>query len=135
VSGKCTRAREVLETKRGISALNWKDTGSSVAAGFSPAPERVGGGFRAAGQAAQWAGLGLAHGAIPPLLPGLARMKCAALFGLSDRLGELDEQIRQRCGKELLSAPCSRRENTLPAADEAGQRNSICKTGPLLLRN
>ncbi len=52
-------AREVLETKRGISALNW-----------SPA-ERMGGGFRAGRKGrARRAGLGVAHGAVPPLLPG-----------------------------------------------------------------
>ena len=44
-------AREVLETKRGISALNWKDTGE-----FLWRPD--------------WAGLGFAHGAVPPLLSG-----------------------------------------------------------------
>ncbi|HXN94921.1 MAG TPA: hypothetical protein VN879_10470 [Candidatus Acidoferrales bacterium] len=45
--------REALETKRGISALNWKDTGKFLwRPEFSPADERVGGGFCAGGAGA-----------------------------------------------------------------------------------
>ncbi len=50
-------AREVLETKRGVSALNWKDTGK-----FLWRPD-----FRAR---LNESGVRLAHGDVPPLLPG-----------------------------------------------------------------
>src|SRR6267143_6876520 len=74
-----------------------------VAAGFSSAVERVGGGFCARGEGgARGAGLGFAHGAVSPLLSGTRTVsKCAAFSRIErDQLGELDgadpPSLRQR---------------------------------------
>jgi len=61
--------------------------------------------FALAGQAAlDGPDLGFTHGAVPPLLPGArAVIRCAALSRLERvQLGQWTEQIRHRCGKELL---------------------------------
>jgi hypothetical protein len=65
-------AREVLETKRGISALNWKDTGKFLwRPDFRARLNEWVADFRASWQVrVRGTGLGITHGAVPPLLPG-----------------------------------------------------------------
>jgi hypothetical protein len=64
-------AREVLETKRGISALNWKDTGKFLwRPDFRARLNEWVADFALAQVRARGTGLGITHGAVPPLLPG-----------------------------------------------------------------
>lgn len=65
-------AREVLESKRGISALNWKDTGKFLwKPDYRPRLNEWVADFALAGRAALGGdGLGFAHGAVPDVLPG-----------------------------------------------------------------
>jgi hypothetical protein len=67
----CRGAREVLEMKRGVSALNWKDTGEFLwRPDFRPQLNEWVADFALAGQSAldgpDWA----LHGDVPPLRPG-----------------------------------------------------------------
>jgi hypothetical protein len=66
----------------------------------------VGGGFHGGGEgAARRAGLGFAHGPVPAVYLGLAPYENVRHFlGLSEtNWVNWTEQIRHRCGKELLS--------------------------------
>lgn len=64
-----------------------------MATGLPRTIERVGGGFRAGGEiGARGTGLGIAHGAGSPLLPGARALRNSAAFSRIKRaeLGELD---------------------------------------------
>ncbi|HEX9345750.1 MAG TPA: hypothetical protein VF900_07475 [Candidatus Acidoferrum sp.] len=99
-------AREVLETKRGISALNWKDTGKFLwRPDFRPRLNEWAADFALAGQAAldgpDWASRMVLFRLY---YLGLAPCENARHFlGLSEYSWvKWTEQIRHRCGKELL---------------------------------
>src|ERR1700687_3029457 len=99
-------AREVLKTKRGISALNWKDTGKLLwRADFRPRLDEWGADFALAGQAAldrpDWASRMVMFRLY---YLGLAPYENARHFlGLSERSWvNCLEKTRHRCGKELL---------------------------------
>src|SRR5258706_14927935 len=64
-------AREVLETKRGISALNWKDTGKFLwRPDFRPRLNEWAADFALAGEGAlAWPGSGSPTGLVPPQHP------------------------------------------------------------------
>jgi len=134
-AGKCTAARaNLLETKRGISVLNWKDTGKFLwRPDFRPRLNEWVADFALPGQAAldgpDWASRMVLFRLY---YLGLAPYENARHFlGLSEPSWvNWTEQIRQRCGKELLS------RTMFPPAKilyqrlmKRGQRNSICKTG------
>jgi hypothetical protein len=100
-------AREVLETKRGISALNWKDTGKFLwRPDFRPRLNEWVADFALAGKAAldgpDWASRMVLFRVY---YLGLAPYENARHFlGLSEHSWvNWTEQIRNRCGKELLS--------------------------------
>lgn len=99
-------AREVLESKRGISALNWKDTGKFLwKPDCRPRLNEWVADFALAGRAAL-AGLDWASRLVlfRTYYLGLAPYETARHFmGLSERswLNWTDE-IRRRCGEELL---------------------------------
>src|SRR5260370_1468073 len=99
-------AREVLETKRGISALNWKDTGKYLwRRDFRPRLNEWVADFALAGKSAL-DGPGWASRMVLFRLYylGLAPYETAPHFlGLSEhRWVNWTEQIRPPCGKELL---------------------------------
>ena len=100
-------AREVLETKRGISALNWKDTGKYLwRPDFRPRLNEWVADFALVGKAAldgpDWASRMVLFRLY---YLGLAPYETARHFlGLSEHSWvNWTEQIRHRCGKELLS--------------------------------
>ena len=82
----------MLETKRGVSALNWKDTGKFLWRRIFVRGSTKVADFALAGQKALRAGLGFAHGAVPLYYLGLAPYENARHFLGSKRaqLGELD---------------------------------------------
>jgi len=91
-------AREVLETKRGISALNWKDTGKFLwRPDFRPRLNEWAADFALADWASRMVLFRLYY-------LGLAPCENARHFlGLSEYSWvNWTEQIRHRCGKELL---------------------------------
>ena len=94
-------ARDVLETKRGVSALNWKDTGKFL---WRRLNEWVAD-FALAGQAAldgpEWASRMVMFRVY---YLGLAPYENARHFlGLSERSWvNWSDEIRHRCGAELL---------------------------------
>ena len=99
-------AREVLETKRGISALNWKDTGKFLwRPDFRPRLNEWVADFALAGKSAldgpDWASRMVLFRLY---YLGLAPYENARHFlGLSELSWvNWTEQIRHRCGKELL---------------------------------
>src|SRR5712671_2875989 len=99
-------AREVLETKRGISALNWKDTGKFLwRPDFRPRLNEWVADFALAGQAAldgpDWASRMVLFRLY---YLGLAPYENARHFlGLSEHgWVNWSEEIRHRCGRELL---------------------------------
>ena len=99
-------AREVLETKRGISALNWKDTGKFLwRPDFRPRLNEYVADFALAGQAAlegpDWASRMVMFRLY---YLGLAPYENARHFlGLSEHSWvNWSEQVRYRCGKEFL---------------------------------
>jgi hypothetical protein len=99
-------AREVLETKRGVSALNWKDTGKYLwRPDFRPRLNEWVADFALAGQAAldgpDWASRMVMFRLY---YLGLAPYENARHFlGLSEHSWvNWSAQIRHRCGKELL---------------------------------
>ena len=99
-------AREVLETKRGISALNWKDTGKFLwRPDFRPRLNEWVADFALAGKCAlegpDWASRMVLFRLY---YLGLAPYEKARHFlGLSEtNWVNWTEQIRNRCGKELL---------------------------------
>jgi hypothetical protein len=99
-------AREVLETKRGISALNWKDTGKFLwRPDFRPRLNEWVADFALAGKAAL-DGPGWASRMVlfRVYYLGLAPYENARHFiGLSEHSWvNWTEQIRHRCGKEML---------------------------------
>jgi len=99
-------AREVLESKRGISALNWEDTGKFLwRPDYRPRLNEWVADFALAGQAglegAEWASRMILF---RTYYLGLAPYETARHFmGLSER-GWVNwtEEIRRRCGAELL---------------------------------
>src|SRR5256885_9422954 len=100
-------AREVLETKRGISALNWKDTGKFLwRPDFRPRLNEWVADFALPGQAAldgpDWASRMVLFRLY---YLGLAPYENARHFlGPSEHSWvNWTERIRRRCGKELLS--------------------------------
>ncbi len=99
-------AREVLETKRGISALNWKDTAKFLwRPDFRPRLNEWVADFALAGKSAldgpDWASRMVLFRLY---YLGLAPYENARHFlGLSEHSWvNWTEQIRHRCGKELL---------------------------------
>ncbi len=99
-------ARDVLETKRGVSALNWKDTGKFLwRPDFRPRLTEWVADFALAGQAAldgpDWASRMVMFRVY---YLGLAPYENARHFlGLSERSWvNWSEEIRRRCGAELL---------------------------------
>jgi len=106
-------AREVLETKRGISALNWKDTGKFLwRPDFRPRLNEWVADFALAGKAAldgpDWASRMVLFRLY---YLGLAPYENARHFlGLSEHSWvNWTEEIRHRCGKELLGRSMFRR--------------------------
>ena len=99
-------AREVLETKRGVSALNWQDTGKFLwRPDFRPRLNEWVADFALAGQAAL-DGPECASRMVMFRLYylGLAPYENARHFlGLSEcSWVNWSEEVRRRCGKELL---------------------------------
>jgi len=99
-------ARDVLETKRGVSALNWKDTGKFLwRPDIRPRLTEWVADFALAGQAAldgpDWASRMVMFRVY---YLGLAPYENARHFlGLSERSWvNWSEEIRRRCGAELL---------------------------------
>jgi len=99
-------ARDVLETKRGVSALNWKDTGKFLwRPDIRPRLTEWVADFALAGQAAldgpDWASRMVMFRVY---YFGLAPYENARHFlGLSERSWvNWSEEIRRRCGAELL---------------------------------
>ena len=100
-------AREVLETKRGISALNWKDTGKFLwRPDFRPRMNEWVGDFALAGEAALDGPDWVSRMVLFRLYYlGLAAYENARHFLGSSEPSWVNwtEQIRHRVGKELLS--------------------------------
>jgi hypothetical protein len=99
-------AREVLETKRGISALNWKATGKFLwRPDFRPRLNEWVADFALADRRRSTDQTGLrARSCSAAITWGLAPYENARHFlGLSERSSvNWLEEIRHRCGKELL---------------------------------
>jgi hypothetical protein len=77
----------------------------SVAAGYSSTAQRVGRRLRAGrAEGARGTGLGFAHGAFPALLPRPRALRECAALSRPERaqLVNWTEEVRNRCGKELL---------------------------------
>jgi hypothetical protein len=106
--------REVLESKRGISALNWKDTGKCLwRPDYRPRLNEWVADFALAGRAALEPARWASHMVLfRTYYLGLAPYDTARHFvGLSERSWlNWTEEIRQRCGEELLSVGCSSQE-------------------------
>jgi len=99
-------AREVLESKRGISALNWKDTGKFLwKPDYRPRLNEWVADFALAGRAALEPACRASRMVLfRTYYLGLAPYDTARHFiGLSERSWvNWTEQIRQLCGEELL---------------------------------
>jgi hypothetical protein len=129
----CRGAREVLESKRGISALNWKDTVKYLwRPDFRPRLNEWVADFALAGHQAldgpDWASrMVLFH----LYYLGLAPYENARHFlGLSERSWvNWTEEVRHRCGKELLRRGMFPPRKYFQGGDEVTEREGRRRGG------